>query len=421
MPPDEDPDDAANFGTPLPPEDRLWRHPAEMIGQGQQPQIILVSKSSGSLVRTMLIAVLAGVIGAGTTLAVVLATDAFVRERPGAVSKEIREITPPRDPSPTDLTTAENLLPSVARVEASGPDGVVNSTAVMFRSDGQLITTADAVDGPVTLTLYLYDGTKVENKDIKLVGRSVDADVAVLQIPRTDLPVAVGTRRKVTFGDQTVMIDASPQTRGPVITVGVVTKEVAEVNRQDRPTVYGVVQTTTRASVSPRSAGTVFIDSAGTVIGLVSSRAESPQPGDIHSDTSDTTPGDDGRTLHYAIPADWAWDVAGQIADNSSHRAVKPWIGLPRGDDLSREEASQLDISGGMRITFIEDNSPAVAAYLRINDVIVAVEDDNVRGYNEFVAALRRHHPGEQLVITYMRNGSIEKGILTVSGVPELP
>ena len=58
-------------------------------------------------------------------------------------------------------------------------------------------------------------------------------------------------------GFTSVMIDASKPTRGPDITVGVVTKETTSVARgEDTPPVYGVIQTTTRASVTPRSACT---------------------------------------------------------------------------------------------------------------------------------------------------------------------
>ena len=51
----------------------------------------------------------------------------------------------------------------------------------------------------------------------------------------------------------------------------------------------------------------------------------------------------------------------------------------------------------------------------------MAVDNDNVAGYNDFVAALRRHHPGDQVTITYIRNGEINPSYVTIGGKPELP
>lgn len=424
MPTDDDAEDEAPLGAPLPPDDRLWRHPSEMSAEGAKQQIVLISKGGTTLVRSLIIALLAGLVGAGTTLAVVAGTDAFVRERKGDTNLEVREI-PPRTPGQSELAVADKVLPAVARVEASGPNGVVNGTAVVFRSDGQLITTADLVDAS-EVTVYLNDGTKLP---AKVTGRSPEADISVLKVDRTDLPVAVGTKSKVAFGDLTVMIDASKPTRGPEITVGVVTKESTEVTREDKPSVYGLIQTTTRASVTPRSPGSLLVDTGGTVIGFITGRAEPPVP---VTTTSSPPSGparnvsnsikdiglDEGNALHFATAADYAWNIAGQLADKGT--VIKPWMGL-RGGDINREEANQLQTTGGMRVTWIDDTSPSRNARLRVNDVIVGLDDENVRSYNDFVVALRRHKPGDQVKLTFIRDNELQIGLATVAGKPEQP
>ncbi len=415
---DDDAEDDAPFGAPLPPDDRLWRHPSEMGSDGAKQHIVLVSKGGTSVARTILIALFASLVGAATTLAVVASTDAFVRENKSTSSVELREV-PPLSPGQTELAIADKVLPAVARVEATGPSGVVNGTAVVFRSDGQLITTADLVDAS-KVVVYLNDGTKL---DATVAGRSAEADISILKVDKTGLPVAVGTQRKVLFGDRTVMIDASKPTRGPEITVGVVTKESTEVTSQEKPTVYGLIQTTTRASVTPRSAGSLLIDTGGTVIGMITSRAEpaaAPTPSINGTKTvagSLSTSQDEGNALHFATAADYAWDIAGQLADKGG--VVKPWMGL-RGIDIDREAANQMNIVGGMRITWIDSDSPSRAANLRQDDVVVAVDDDNVLSYNDFIVALRRKEPGAQVKITIIRNNEADTKLATVAGKPEL-
>lgn len=421
---DDDADDA--YGAPLPPDDRLWRHPSEMgsdTGAGA-PQIVLVSKSGPALGRTVLVAGLAGLIGAMATLGVIVGTDAFVRERPGSTSYEKLAVDSGRVPGETELEVADGVLPAVARVEAVGSAyGVVNSTAVVFRTDGHLITTADAVDAADTITVILNDGTRYA---AALVSRSIDSDIAVLKIEGADLPVAVVSQKRTEFGERPIMIDASNASRGPEIFVGVVTKESTRVDREGKSPVYGLIQTNTRSSIGARSAGTVLIDEGGAVIGLVTSRAEGDRTGSAPSTTAGASlagASDDTNALHFALPADFAWDIAGQLTDTG--QIIKPWLGIRPGRDLTPDEANERDLPGGVWVTGLEAGSPVQVGVggsrLQMEDIIVGIDDEIITNYNDLVVATRRLEPGNQVTVTYLRGGDLDNLILTVSGKPELP
>jgi S1-C subfamily serine protease len=414
---DDDAEDA--YGAPLPPEDRLWRHPSEMGTDSGVPQIVLVSKSGPALGRTLIVAGLAGLIGAMATLGVIVGTDAFVRERAGDTSVEKQTVDVPLVAGKTELAIADIVLPSVARIEAvGGPHGVVNSTAVIFRSDGHLITTADAVDAAESLTVFLSDGTKLP---ATLVSRSIENDIAVVKVDRTDLPVAVLSQQRTEFADRPIMIDASNANRGAEINVGTVTKESTFFSREGgEPTVYGLIQTMTRNSVGPRSAGSVLVDESGTVIGLITSRAEGMRTATTPTTTAaSSTGGDEGNALHFAIPASFAWDIAAQLTD--SGQITKPWLGLS-GRALDAEEASDRELAGGVELTFIEPGSPAqLEGHFRVGDIIVGIDATNVTTYNDLVVATRKLKPGSQVTVHFVRNGETNPQILTVSGKPELP
>ena len=417
---DDDADDA--FGAPLPPEDRLWRHPSEMAGGGDSPvpQIVLVSKSGPALGRTLIVAGLAGLIGAMATLGVVIGTDAFVRERAGDTSVEKRTVDVDRTVSRTELAIADIVLPSVARVEAvGGPNGVVNSTAVVFRSDGHLITTADAVDAAETITVFLNDGSELP---AQLVSRSIEYDIAVLKVDRTDLPVAVLSQQRTEFADQPIMIDASNPSRGAEINIGVVTKESASFPRDGGETIYGLVQTTTRATVGPRSAGTLLIDNGGAVVGLITGRTEGQRVVEVGANAAPLRePELEGtNALHFAVPADFAWDIAGQLTDTG--QIVKPWLGIGSGQDLTLQEASRLDAAGGLRVSLVEPGSPAKdPGRIQTGDVITFIDDDAISGFNDLVVATRRLKPGSQVRVIFLRDGERFDPILTVSGKVEVP
>jgi putative serine protease PepD len=426
MAPDDDADDVP-LGRPLPPEDRLWRHPSEMgAGGAPREQILLVERAQPSVGRTLVVAALGVVLGAGTTVGMVLGTGVLVRERPGTNSHEVRR-NGADAPGPDLLSVAKKVLDSVVHLETTGPNGSVNATAVVFRSDGELITTADAVDAAEQITVVLPDSRRISSPDVTVVAKSITADIAVLKIPVDGLTPAPGSQSAVDRWAPAVVVDASPVTTGPSISEGVVTREVAEgpPSAAGDP-MYGLIEATTRASSTPLGPGALFLDDAGTVIGLVTDRAR-PTPAATATTraparsttrgsarvTADAVAASDGNTQHYAIPADHAWNVASQLAD--TRQVVQPWVGLPDGEDISVDEANREQIVGGMRVTLIENGSPA-ATELQRNDIVVALESDNVTSYNAFVTALRRYRVGSYVTLRVLRKGAYENILLAVAG-----
>lgn len=438
MPTDDEADDG-EFGTPLPPEDRLWRHPSEMGAEGDRQHIVLVSRSTGGWGRMLAVGGLAALVGAATTIGVLAATGTLSSApAPSAVQVQRIEADAAKVPGESDLAIADKVLPSVATVQASGAKGTTTGTAVVFQDDGHLVTTADLVDGATAISVTLNDGSKL---DATLVGRSVDADVAVIKVDRQGLPVAHGAKSVAkTFGSHTVIIDAGKPTRAPVINVGFVSAESRPIVTDTNTPIFGLVQVSTRPNVSTQGAGTVIVDDGGTVIGLVSSRAENLAvgPEGYESTTTSSTAasvganrnaaprsesardpqGDAALTNHLAIPADLVWDIAGQLVD--SGQVVRPAFPAT-GRDLSATEAAQLDVAGGFRIDRPLDGSPAQKAGLRAGDVIIELGDEHVGGQNDLVVAVRHHRPGEQVKVAYLRDGERTSTLATLEARPELP
>jgi C-terminal processing protease CtpA/Prc len=78
-----------------------------------------------------------------------------------------------------------------------------------------------------------------------------------------------------------------------------------------------------------------------------------------------------------------------------------------------------------MKIMLIEPDSPARGKNgegLREGDTVIRVDSDTViTSFNDWAASLRRHKPGTQMHITYIRNGDISDVLVTVGGKDELP
>lgn len=405
-----DNDDGEDGGPPpLPRDDRLWRHPSElgMTPDGARERIVLIEAKGPSPLRTIGVALASGVVGAAATLGAVFALGGFDRTSTERNVVQRIDTALPREPGQDELAIAEKVLPMVARVEAAGPGGSRTGTAVVFRTDGTLITTADVTDGAETIDVVFDDGAKLPARTL---GRDLDADIAVLKVERSFEASAVGrSPADLEFGSPTVVIDAAASAnRAPLIAVGFVSSTSRQLDRDGGAPLYGLVQTNTPAKDGNRSSGAVLVEPSGAVVGLVTGRGRSvsarPTTGGGRPGT--TVPAStEGLAPQFAIPADYAWRIASDLVDKG--RAMHAVLGVREGIAIGADEAIRLDIAGGVRIIEVADDSPALRAGLRSGDVLLALDGVPISSFNDLVVAVRNRAPGDYVSIKYQRDGEI--------------
>jgi putative serine protease PepD len=409
VPTDDPDDDAGDFEPPLPPEDRLWRHPSELgAAAARGPRIELVTRPATG--RLVLLGLLTATAGSMLTLAVLVAVGAFDRQpAPTAIERYATEL---RATSGADtLETATPALPSVVRVEAWGPVGVRNGTALIVRDDGYLLATSDVVDGAETLQVWFDDGT---TEPASLVGRDRDSDLSVLKIERTGLTAAVlregHTAGHLPFGSGTVLIDAAPAGGPtPAVLEGFVSDPSREVTGDQGVQMFGMVEVSTRPQATGSGTGRVLVDDAGVVVGIVTGRG---QPGPA-------SPESDGLVLQFAVPIDHAKRVFDELASHG--HVTRPVLGVEGVTDLSADEAETLGVTGGLRVDAVVAGGPAEAAGLRSRDVITRFEGAPVQDVNDLHVLLRRHAPGDGVAITYVRDGERNMALAVLDGHRDLP
>jgi putative serine protease PepD len=397
---DDDPDDGEPFDPPLPPDDRLWRHPSEMAAQGRGERIELITRPSrGRVLAASLVGMAVGIAG---TFGLVALTGAFDAEAPGTAVERVLAAAP-NESGGSALAIAERSLPAVVRMEATSAAGMATGTAVVVRDDGYLLTSATPVDGADTVTIILDDGSR-EAADV--VGRDRASDVAVLKVARAGLPVATMTDQpQVAFGDATVVIDAAPSSGpAPALIEGFVADANRRVDRDDGTSLYGMIEVRTRATIGGhQGTGGVLLDEQGSVVGLLSAQT----PG-----------GDDGTTLspRYAVPVEHARHVFESIL--TVGRYESPFLGTT-GRDLDGDAADRAGVAAGVIVDAAQ--GPAADAGLKPDDVIIGIDGTAVTSLNDLVVMLREHQPGDTVALTYVRRGSEAVALATLESRPGLP
>ena len=262
---------------------------------------------------------------------------------------------------------AERLAPSVANLRLRRGGG---GSAVVISPDGFLLTSAHVVAGGRGRGRASFvDGREL---GFSVVGADLLSDLAVLRADARDLVAAeLGDAERLRVGQLVVAI-GNPHGFGGSVTAGVVsalgrslpTRSGANVRYVDN-----VIQTD--AALNPGNSGGALADGRGRVVGINTAVA--------------------GVGLGLAVPINDATRkiVGALMRDGRYRRAYLGIAGGPR--PLPPRLASELGRRECVEVVNVVEDSPAAAAGLRPEDMIVAVDGTPV----EHVEDLQRLMVGE--------------------------
>lgn len=386
-PDDAGDEDLAAGGPPLPPDDRLWRHPSELGLDGRTPAI---AKDVGRAPRRptlWMVAAVASLAGATLSTGVIAATRSLDRR---VVERSVVEkvaLTPvvssPMMPGELGVAAVtERLVPAVVRIETTRPEGAASGSGVIFRDDGLVLASAHVVDNARTIHVDLADGRRVR---AALVGVDSLTGIALIDIDGDGFPVAVlGSAKAIKIGAPAVAIGSPPRSdEGAAVITGVISALDRRVAGPEAKQLHGMIQID--ASTDAGSSGGALVDEQGAVIGILSSVADAA-----------------GDRYGYATPIDLARRVAEQLLKEG--KVTHCWLGV-EGRDLSAEDADELRLAAGAVVERVAVGSPAEDAGLTSSDIITEIDGVAIRSISHLVLELRSHTPGDRVVLGFWRDG----------------
>jgi putative serine protease PepD len=379
-----EPDDEDALEPYRSPDDRerIWLHPSEL--GSLLPPAADAPKPSGRRRRSgtgrnraLTVPILSGMIGAALSLGILVLAGGL-DDPPARVVERVTSLPVHDLAGPDGISQlAAAVAPAIVGLRATTPTGDRFGSGVVFRSDGHVLTNFHLVDGATSVEITCADGA---SHPARQAGADPESDLAVLAVDSVMEPAVLGSARALRVGQMAIVIGAPAGPQGsPSVTAGVIAGlgEVVEVAGHP---FYDMISTD--AMIGPRASGGPLVDRSGAVVGI----------------TTRTVSGD----LGHVIPIDHARKVAEKLI--AQGRVSYAWLGLS-GTDLDPWTAKEYGVSAGTLIRRVTPKSPAEQSGLRVQDVVTAIENRPIATLNELMMLVRRHDPGDRVVLTVVRSG----------------
>jgi len=286
--------------------------------------------------------------------------------------------------------------PSVVTIFAGSGLG----SGVVYRSDGVVVTNEHVVRGAPSgrVEVAFADGERAPGR-VQATDRITD--LAVIRTDRKDLPKAQFRAGVPAVGELAVAI-GSPLGFSNSATAGIISGLHRKIPGSARESQSLVDLIQTDAAISPGNSGGALVDSQGRVVGINDAYIP-PQQGAV--------------SLGFAIPSATVVDVVEQLLRTG--RAEHAFVGIqpaPLSPQIARELG--VDRTTGVVVLDVVAGSPAARAGLRPGDLIVGLGDEEVGTVEDFLAALRKHEPGDRVDVQILRDGRTRKIAVEVGDRP---
>jgi S1-C subfamily serine protease len=331
------------------------------------------------------------VVGVGSQQTVVktFSPNQSVLAHPGDIQAILADVEP--------AVVSIDSLSAVSGNGASGDSVVAAGTGMILTPDGEVLTNNHVVTGATTVTVTLFGQT--QGRPAHVIGTDPTDDLALVQIDNASrLPVvSLGDSSRSQVGDSVLAIgNALALAGGPSVTEGIVSATNRALSAQNdsgqTESLVGLIQTD--AAINPGNSGGPLVNAQAQVIGMNAA---------VASSSSGNAP---AQNIGFAIAID---EVKPQLAGlrlggtggaggsslpraqltNSAYMGVKVETVTP-----TLQLQDRLAPSTGALVVSVVAGSPAAAAGLRTDDVIVSLDGAAIQTTEDLTAAIHPLAPG---------------------------
>jgi putative serine protease PepD len=297
----------------------------------------------------------------------------------------------------TVAQVAQEVLPSVVKIDVSNGQESGSGSGIVLSSDGQILTNNHVVEvagDSGSISVSFNDGSSAP---AKILGTDPLTDTAVIQAEGVDglTPTTIGKSSDLQVGEGVVAI-GSPFGLESTVTSGIVSALDRPVDvgsdGEGNSTTYPAIQTD--AAINPGNSGGPLVDLDGNLVGINSS---------IRTSSSSASEQGGSIGLGFAIPIDEVRPIVEQMINGETPTHARLGISV---SDIANQSGAE--VTEGAAIQDVTDGSTADSAGLQQGDVITKVDDQLIAGADSLVATIRSYRPGDEVTVTFERDGDTQ-------------
>lgn len=316
-----------------------------------------------------------------------------------------------------DSEMISEVMNSVVLVSVDRVDGSGTGSGIILSGDGHIVTNYHVVKDATNIYVKLYGSSDFVKAE--LLGFAEHDDVAVLKIEKSGLrPATLVANCGECRQGETVYAIGAPEGKDYswTVTRGIVSAVNREIKLYDQSgTLNKKLRTIqTDAPVNPGNSGGPLVNAAGQVIGIITLKL-------------DNTAG-----MGFALPSDGVLELVRAIIDNGNTDGIKSTIASGRplmgvtcvsvqkntwyintadGIEMVTEEYAMANPGAafypeedGVYVKFASEGTDSYDK-LFPGDIITKINNTRVYTSEQLISVLNDLHGGDQVNITFFRNG----------------
>ncbi|MFW5905076.1 MAG: Do family serine endopeptidase [bacterium] len=286
--------------------------------------------------------------------------------------------------------------------QQEAPPRTTGGSGFIVSEDGYILTNNHVVSDAQRIRVYMRDGREYL---AELVGADPTTDVAVIQIDDGDLPtLSFGSSSDTEVGEWVLAVGnpgfGSGRSLDYTVTAGIVSAigRPLELIRQELQRQEGWEEIAgyaiedfiqTDAVINPGNSGGPLVNVRGQVVGINSAIAS--------------------RTGFYqgygfAVPIDLARRIMEDLVEHGQVR--RPLLGIEMQPVSSVDaEYYGLPRPHGVLVQNVPEDGPAYEAGIRQEDVIVAIDGEEIERPGQLQLVIAQRRPGDEVTVRFYREG----------------
>ncbi|TQR54607.1 DegQ family serine endoprotease [Campylobacter troglodytis] len=278
--------------------------------------------------------------------------------------------------------------------QPGGGKQVVRSlgSGVIISDDGYILTNNHVIEDTDSISINLIDDN-TEYK-AKIIGADPKTDLAVIKIEAKNLTAASFANSDELMEGDIVFAIGNPFGVGLSVTSGIISalnKNNIGLNQYEN-----FIQTD--ASINPGNSGGALVDSRGVLVG-------------INTAILSRSGGNNG--IGFAIPSNMAKDIAKRLVEKG--KIERGFLGV-NITDLQTDAKKAYKNSEGALVTGVEKGSSAEMEGIKRGDLILKVNDKNIKSASDLKNYIGTLEPGTKIVLIFERDGATKSVSFTLKG-----